>query len=213
MGTDAARASQFLREDHSFVALVDGAFVDAAVRSGAHLLCRPGCTQCCIGAFAIGPADSLRLTEGLVRLKQEDPLRAARVRRRAVDSWTRLAPHFPGDPVSGALALDEASEPPAAFDDFANDEPCPALDTEHGTCDLYAARPHTCRLFGPPVPTGEGYGVCELCFRSATLQEITDAAIEEPPPAYIRALDQAAIEAGASAAPTIIAFVLSHAGA
>ena len=138
-------------------------------------------------------------------------MRAARVRRRAVDSWERLARYFPGDPVTGALALDEASEPSAAFDNFANDEPCPALDPVHGTCDLYESRPHTCRVFGPPVATEEGYGVCELCFKNAAPQEIADAALQEPPSDSATALDQSAIQAGAPAAPTIIALVLSQA--
>ena len=29
-----------------------------------------------------------------------------------------------------------------------DDVPCPALDPETGGCDLYAARPITCRTFG-----------------------------------------------------------------
>ena len=46
------------------------------------------------------------------------------------------------------------------------DGPCPALDPEAGTCDLYAARPITCRAFGPPVRCGEeAVGVCELVLR------------------------------------------------
>jgi Fe-S-cluster containining protein len=207
---DAAKPARFAAKDRAFVALVDGAFSDAARRSGPHLLCRAGCTQCCIGAFAIGPADALRLREGLAALDRDDAERAARVRRRAADSWSRLAPEFPGDPNSGALTLDENGEPSATFDDFAEDETCPALDPELGTCDLYSARPHTCRAFGPPVVTGEGYGVCELCFQHAAPQEIAAAAIHEPSAAASHALDRAAVEAGASSEPTIIAFVLSH---
>src|ERR1700759_5697699 len=87
----------FRRQDIAFVALVDGAFADAASRSGPHLLCRPGCTQCCIGVFAIGPADALRLKQGLSALEQADPERARRVEARAASSWQRLAPQFPGD--------------------------------------------------------------------------------------------------------------------
>lgn len=208
--SNAAHEARFLSQDRAFVALVDGAFADAAQRSGPHLLCRPGCTQCCIGAFAIGPADALRLHQGLAALEEQDPGRTARVRNRAHNSWLRLAPHFPGDPASGALTLDETGQSCAAFEDFANDEPCPALDPEHGTCDLYAARPHTCRSFGPPVAAGDGYGICELCFQHATPEEIATAAIHEPPDAIAQTLDQAAVEAGAPAAPTIIAFVLSH---
>ncbi len=49
---------------------------------------------------------------------------------------------------------------------------CPVLDPDTGLCDLYAARPMTCRTFGPPVRSEEGLGVCELCFHGATDEEI-----------------------------------------
>jgi Fe-S-cluster containining protein len=58
------------------------------------------------------------------------------------------------------------------FEEFANDEPCPALDPDTGRCDLYAARPMTCRVFGPPLRSEEGLGVCELCFQGATAEQI-----------------------------------------
>ncbi len=229
MGRNPTHASKpdarFRTQDHAFVALIDGAFADAAVRSGPHLLCRPGCTQCCIGAFAIGPADALRLRQGLSALKQTDPERAARVQARAAASWSRLKPEFPGDTSTGVLVLDNndldsnglqqrgnSSRHPlngASFEDFANDEPCPVLDPVNGTCDLYASRPETCRVFGPPVATGEGYGVCELCFQSATPQEVSNAAIILPPEELSENLDQAAVEAGQSTGSTIIAVVLN----
>ena len=95
-----------------------------------------------------------------------------------------------------------------AFEHFANDEPCPALDPEHGTCDLYASRPQTCRVFGPPIATGEGYGVCELCFQTATPQEVAQAAITPPSEEHSRTLDEAAVAAGATPGATIVAFVL-----
>jgi Fe-S-cluster containining protein len=194
--------------DNAFVALVDGAFADAAARGGSHLLCRPGCTPCCIGAFPIGPADVLRLKQGLEALSREDPEHAAHVRERATASWTRLAPQFPGDPATGALELDSNGDPIEAFEHFANDEPCPALDPEHGTCALYAARPQTCRVFGPPIATAEGYGVCELCFQTATTQEIADAAMTPPSEEDSITLDKAALAAGAAPGATIVAFIL-----
>jgi Fe-S-cluster containining protein len=202
-------AAPFCRQDNAFVALVDGAFADAASRSGPHLLCRPGCTQCCIGVFAIGPADALRLRQGLAALQHEDPERAARIQERATASWSRLGPYFPGDATSGTLELDENGEPVSRFENFGNDEPCPALDPEHGTCDLYSARPQTCRVFGPPIATGESYGVCELCFQTATANEIERAAIHPPAEKLSAALNEAAIAAGEPAGPTIIAFVLN----
>jgi Fe-S-cluster containining protein len=211
--------ARFRSQDHAFVALIDGAFADAAVRSGPHLLCRPGCTQCCIGVFAIGPADALRLRQGLSALKETDPERAARVQERAAASWSHLKPGFPGDASTGVLDVDTNdvnnndtdgnSDPAASFEDFANEEPCPALDPANGTCDLYASRPETCRVFGPPVAVGEGFGVCQLCFQNATAQEVAEAAIVLPAGELSDALDQAAIAAGESSGSTVIAFVLN----
>ena len=222
MGGDPTPASKpdarFRTQDHAFVALIDGAFADAAARSGPHLLCRPGCTQCCIGVFAIGPADALRLRQGLSALKETDPERAARVKERAAASWARIKPGFPGDASTGVLDLDNndvdsnldcLDSREASFEDFANDEPCPALDPANGTCDLYASRPETCRAFGPPVATGEGYGVCELCFQTASAQEVADAAIVLPADELSETLDQAALAAGESPGSTVIAFVLN----
>jgi Fe-S-cluster containining protein len=205
--------ARFRSQDHAFVALIDGAFADAAVRSGPHLLCRPGCTQCCIGVFAIGPADALRLRQGLSALKETDPERAARVQERAAASWSRLKSGFPGDTSTGVLDVDSNGQPlvrtEASFEDFANEEPCPVLDPVNGTCDLYASRPETCRVFGPPIATGEGYGVCELCFQNATAQEVSKAAIELPAEKLSETLDQAAVAAGESSGSTVIAFVLN----
>jgi Fe-S-cluster containining protein len=200
--------AHFQSQDSAFVALVDGAFADAAKRSGPHLLCRAGCAQCCVGVFAIGPADALRLNQGLAALRHEDPQRAARVRERAATSWARLAPQFPGNSTTGALELDPSGDPLDAFERFANHEPCPALDPEHGTCDLYAWRPQTCRVFGPPIAAAEGYGVCELCFQAATPQEVAQAAITPPSEERSRTLDEAAVAAGATPGATIVAFVL-----
>jgi Fe-S-cluster containining protein len=200
--------ARFRSQDGAFVALVDGAFANAAIRSGPHLLCRKGCTQCCIGVFAIGPADALRLRQGLAALKQEDPSLAARIQQRATASWARLAPQFPGDAASGLLYTDSQGEPSENFEHFANDEPCPALDPERGSCDLYASRPQTCRLFGPPVAMPEGYGICELCFHHATDLEIAEAAITAPAVEQSTALDHTAVAAGEPSGSTVIAFVL-----
>jgi Fe-S-cluster containining protein len=160
------------RTDQQLVQIVDAALADAARRSGEWLVCKKGCTQCCIGPFPISQLDAARLREGLADLEASDPKRAARVRQRAKDAVRRLAPGFPGDPATGTLGADADSE--SRFAGFADDEPCPALDPATGTCDLYSARPMTCRTFGPPVRTGANgaLGVCELCYHGATDQQI-----------------------------------------
>jgi Fe-S-cluster containining protein len=153
--------------DRKLVQIVDAALADSVRRSGPWLACRPGCTQCCIGVFAISQLDALRLQEGLAELEQRDPVRAQRVRQGAQASVRRLQVDFPGDVSTGVVAEDTAE-----FEAFANDEPCPVLDPETGMCDLYAARPMTCRIFGPPVRSEGGLGVCELCFQGATPEQI-----------------------------------------
>jgi Fe-S-cluster containining protein len=156
--------------DPQLIQIVDAALADTAQRSGDWLVCRPGCTQCCVGVFAIHTLDAARLQQGLADLATNDPERARSVRQRALASVVRLTADFPGDPATGLL--DESGEAQALFEDFANDETCPALDPATGLCDLYLGRPMTCRVFGPPVHTPEGLGVCELCYHGASEEQI-----------------------------------------
>jgi Fe-S-cluster containining protein len=167
--------------DQKLVQIVDAALVKASRKSGDWLVCRKGCTQCCYGPFAISQLDALRLQKGLRDLRSSDAQRAARVRQRAQQAIKQLSANFPGDPRTGILAEDEEAE--AAFAEFANDEPCPALDPETGACDLYNARPMTCRTFGPPVRSGpeEGLAVCELCYHGATDQQIAECEMVPDP--------------------------------
>src|SRR5215470_4089649 len=167
--------------DQQLVQIVDQALAEVARKSGSWLVCRPGCTQCCIGPFPINQLDVTRLRRGLQELESSDPRRAARVRDRARESAARLSPNFPGDPATGILAQDRGGE--ARVADFANDEPCPALDPATGMCDLYSARPMTCRTFGPPVRSGPdgGLGVCELCYHGASDQQIATCEMKPDP--------------------------------
>jgi Fe-S-cluster containining protein len=158
------------QDDQRLVQIVDAALADAARRSGPWLVCHPGCTQCCVGAFAISQLDAERLRAGFQALEQSNPERAARVLERVRQSIARIADGFPGDTKTGIL--DDSPEAEDRFAEFANDEPCPVLDPETGMCDLYDARPMTCRVFGPPVRSEEGLGVCELCYHGATETEI-----------------------------------------
>jgi hypothetical protein len=68
------------RGDQKLIQIVDSALADVTQRSGKWLACRPGCTQCCIGAFPINQLDATRLQRGLADLAKRDPERAARIR-------------------------------------------------------------------------------------------------------------------------------------
>jgi Fe-S-cluster containining protein len=194
--------------DRQLVQIVDAALAEAARKSGPWLVCRPGCTQCCIGPFPISQLDAARLRHGLQELETSDPVRAARVRDRAVDSVARLSPSFPGDPATGILAEHEDAE--ARFANFANDEPCPVLDPTTGGCDLYSARPMTCRTFGPPVRSGaEGaIGVCELCYHGASDAEIAACEMTPAPDSLEQSLLKELEEATGAHGNTIVAFAL-----
>jgi Fe-S-cluster containining protein len=173
--------------DAALIQIVDAALAEAARRSGPWLLCRPGCAQCCLGEFPITQLDAVRLRRGLAELETREPERAARVRRRVGQTVARQTP-------------------------MADDDPCPALDPETATCDLYAARPITCRTFGPPVRCESGdLGVCELCFEGATDSDVAACEVDFDPQGlesvFLRELDESAGVRG----ETTVALALSAA--
>jgi Fe-S-cluster containining protein len=192
--------------DAELVQIVDAAFTAAAQRAGPHLVCRPGCTQCCYGAFRINALDAARLRTGMAELRATNPSAAQAIESRA-RAW--LAEHgadFPGDQRTGILG--RSAEDQEKFEGFANNAPCPALDLSTGLCSVYAWRPVTCRVFGPPVQTanddgGEALGHCELCFTTATPQQV--AACEMPVP---YTLESEILDELGSRGETIVAFAL-----
>jgi Fe-S-cluster containining protein len=189
------------------IQIVDAALADATTRSGPHLVCKPGCYQCCIGVFPIPHEDAARLREGLTLLEQTDPQKAARIRARVSESLTKLDPWFPGDIATGIL--NEDYEAAILFEEFANDEPCPVLDLEHGTCDLYEHRPILCRTFGPPMRTEEdNLATCELCYIHATTEEIVACELDPAIPALEAASNEAFNAAHKLHGETLIAYAL-----
>lgn len=194
--------------DSELIQITDAALADAARRAGDWLVCRKGCTQCCMGVFQINQLDAARLRHGMHEVESRDPERAARIRERVRQSRARLVADFPGDPKTGILAKDEQARD--RFADFANDEPCPVLDPETGACDLYEYRPMTCRVFGPPVRSGaEGVlGICELCFDGASAEEIAVCEMQVDPnnlePELLEELEKTAGAKG----ETIVAFAI-----
>jgi Fe-S-cluster containining protein len=157
--------------DPELVQIVDRALASATERGSSWLACRPGCTPCCHGVFRISQLDAERLRLGLSQLEITAPKRAAAIFERAHADIAILSAHFPGAPETGIL-----NEEDEAWDQFADlpevDGPCPVLDPATGLCELYAARPLTCRIFGPPVQNEDGIGVCELCYQGASESEI-----------------------------------------
>jgi Fe-S-cluster containining protein len=195
----------------SLIQIVDTAVADAYRRGGHHLVCHPGCSQCCIGVFPIAHEDAARLRAGLTSLEQTDPEKAARIHTRVHQSLTHLDPWFPGDLTTGIL--NEDHEAAILFEEFANDEPCPVLDPDHGTCDLYESRPILCRTFGPPMRSEGDNGevnlaTCELCFIHATTEEIAACELDPTIPAQEEASNSAFNAAHNLHGQTLIAYAL-----
>ncbi len=160
-----------------------------------------------MGVFPIRRQDADRLRDGLTELSTRDPERAARIRARTAAALLRLDPWFPGDLATGVLG--ESYEDAILFEEFANDEPCPALDLNHGTCDLYDARPVLCRTFGPPMRTEEGnLATCELCFIGADAEEIARCELDPAIPGIEAASNTAHDAATAQSGETLIAYAL-----
>ncbi len=165
--------------DRALIQIVDAALAEATRRGGEWIACRPGCTQCCVGVFAINQLDALRLKDGLESLEKREPFRAERIRKRANAAIRRMKADFPGDGNSGIL--EDGPEAEERFAEFGNDEVCPVLDPETGLCELYDTRPLTCRAFGPPVESEGGLGVCELCFQGASDEQIAACEMKVDP--------------------------------
>ena len=188
------------------VQIVDAALASAVSRSREHLACRAGCSQCCHGVFEISALDAARLREGLAETEASV---AERVRERVVAAQAKLGPFFPGDISTGVLTgMEEEIE---LFEEWAHAEPCPALDPESQTCDLYEHRPILCRTFGPPILNDPedreaGLAICELCFTDTTDEDIAAAEMDSS----FRGLQEeaeAAHEANnPGAGPTIVAY-------
>ena len=165
--------------DRELIQIVDAAMAEAVRLSGAWVVCRPGCAECCMGPFPITQLDARRLRDGLAQLEGRDPERAARVRRRSRESVARMA-DYPGDLTTGILDEDEEAE--ERFAALPDEEYCPALDPATLTCDLYEARPITCRIFGPAVRSGgDVLGVCALNYHGATDEQIAACQVQVDP--------------------------------
>lgn len=192
--------------DRELVQIVDAALAQVARAAGEWLVCRPGCTQCCHGAFAINELDAQRLAAGMMALQTANPALAAELRRRAAAWIEEHGAEFPGDRTTGRLGDSDADR--ERFEGYANDAACPALDPVTGRCDVYEWRPMTCRVFGPPIRAAnadgmEGLAHCELCFNGASPQQV--AACEMPVP---HTLEQELLEEIGTESETLVAFAL-----
>lgn len=192
--------------DRSFLRRLKARLGEAVRRAGEHVTCRLGCVECCIGPFDITPLDARRLRRGLAQLARRYPERAAALEARARTQWEVLGRDFCGDPATGELTGDPRGR--LAFFTAHQALPCPALDPASGACELYAARPVSCRTFGLPIRCGEEIlPPCRLNFTTATADEIAAATVDPDPED-----EEGQLLARLPSGDTVVAWVLAHPG-
>ncbi|MCE9584894.1 MAG: YkgJ family cysteine cluster protein [Planctomycetes bacterium] len=139
------------------LAEVDTWFRSVQSRHGAHMKCGSGCSDCCHGAFDIGPHDVALVRAAFQELPSE--IRAA-VRETALAQVEKLGLKPPYE-MDGMLEaeIDGLTEKLGPV-------PCPLLDPE-GHCRIYNDRPSTCRFMGLPlIDAEEGIVHGEWCERN-----------------------------------------------
>ena len=194
-------------KDRELLVVLEQGFAQAARRAGDHLVCAPGCSDCCHGPFPITPLDVRRLRDGLRELERKDPERAAGLRRRARVAVEVLAEGFPGDPASGRIRID--MDELDRFFERHRAMACPALDAA-GRCELYQHRPVGCRDYGPPlVYDGEPAPPCPLCFKDATPDEVERCRYEPDPTDIESEILAQLVEGPDEEWQTLIAFALA----
>lgn len=202
--------------DTDLIQIVDSELADAVRRGGHQIACRPGCTPCCHGVFRISALDAERLRSGWRALQEASPDRASAILGRAATIVREFSSAFPGDAQTGLLHDAGADPEGELWDTFAElpetDGPCPVLNPETGRCELYETRPMTCRVFGPPIASGGGIGVCELCYQGASEDQLLAGLMQNEHEALEQELDdevlEHAVEQNEQAGETIIAWAL-----
>jgi hypothetical protein len=69
----------------------------------------------------------------------------------------------------------------------------------------------TCRVFGPPVRSEQGLGVCELCYHGATEEQIAACELEVDPGGLEATLLREFEHSTGKHGHTVVAFALTQA--
>ncbi len=136
------------------LAEVDAWFRSVQAKHGARMKCGSGCSDCCHGAFDIGPHDVALVRAAFAKLPAAEQGLCREAARRHVAILGIPPPYeLEGLPEAEIDRLAEKLGP----------APCPLLDPQ-GRCRIYADRPSTCRFMGLPlIDAEEGVVHAEWC--------------------------------------------------
>jgi Fe-S-cluster containining protein len=173
-----------MASDAELVQIVDAAVAEAGRVAGNLLVCRKGCTHCCVGPFAVTVRDLERLRVGFAAADGELQERLA---ARSAEAREAMLAGFPGDWENGVVTGQAEAD---AFDERHGWLPCPMLDLETGGCALHAWRPVACRLHGPALRmNGFDLRPCRLNYAGADAESyrvsFATPEAEESPLTYI----------------------------
>jgi len=136
----------------------DDWFRRASAAALGQLPCRAGCSQCCIGPFAITVLDVHALQEGLKQLSDSE---RDEIQERAIGQTADMEAAYPQLKQSPYLDHWAEEEIDRLVNQFRT-APCPALGKD-GLCRLYDNRPLTCRSMGLPIEEGSlTQGACSV---------------------------------------------------
>lgn len=144
--------NEALDEYRRLLTEVDHWFSRCIARSGEHIRCAAGCSECCRGLFDITLLDAALLKDGFDRLDAVTREQVLVKCRERLAGLQRLWPEF-AHPYILNYRPEEEWELLMPDDD---ETPCPLLGAD-GRCLVYGFRPMTCRLHGLPLVdlTGE----------------------------------------------------------
>lgn len=138
---------------------IDAWFRSVQARHGARMKCGSGCSDCCHGAFDIGPHDVALVQAAFRALPAEERAAVLAAAKRQVAAIGLEPPYE----LAGV-----AEEEVDRLAERAGPAPCAFLDAA-GRCRIYADRPSTCRFMGLPLVDPEDGVVhaewCEKNFR------------------------------------------------
>lgn len=139
---------------------LDAWFAEGVAVAGPGVVpCRSGCNACCHGPFDISAADAREVARGVASLAPHVGQEIIDRAKRQLHAGRDVIPQWqaPWRPVEvGEDAFD-------AMCDALASAPCPALDSESGSCLIHAHRPATCRLTGLSLRTVEDDVLENVC--------------------------------------------------
>lgn len=167
----------------ALVARVDELFNAVKERSGEAVTCHEGCSDCCHAVFDLSLVEAMYLNK---RFQEDMDARADEPLRQQLLANADRAERGQVKVVRKAQKRQRAGDDPAEIlaDVAARRVRCPLLTAED-KCELYDARPITCRLYGVPQAIGGQAHSCGLsgfepggAYPTVNVEKIQDALVE-----------------------------------